>query len=378
MLKAERPQTVTVRAEDDPFDLTKPRGKQDWQLEPHSIWYPRTTGIWQTVWLERCPTYIDKMRWTPIFEGFEIGSRRASAVGDPTTCRSSGAHARRPAAGRRPLQGGRTARRPQDRAVRPRHRRFPQRAAVEPRAADAAGREAARCATATRSSTRSVVHRAALGQRSARPLHAQRPPVRAAHGAGPGLLARHAAAAPSDDALRRDVELAKAMGFNGVRKHQKIEDPRYLYWADKLGLLVWEEMPSAYRFTRKAIKRMVREWTEAIDRDYSHPCIIVWVPFNESWGVPNLPSVQAHRHAVEALYHLTKTLDRPRAGDRQRRLGIVGHRHHRHPRLRLQPRAHPAALRHRRGDRAAVRPAPPGRPRADAGRLSRTAASPSC
>ena len=55
--------------------------------------------------------------------------------------------------------------------------------------------------------------------------------------------------APDDDALRRDVELAKAMGFNGVRKHQKVEDPRYLYWADVLGLLVWEEMPSAYRFT---------------------------------------------------------------------------------------------------------------------------------
>ena len=55
--------------------------------------------------------------------------------------------------------------------------------------------------------------------------------------------------APYDEALRRDVELTKAMGFNGVRKHQKIEDPRYLYWADMLGLLVWEEMPSAYRFT---------------------------------------------------------------------------------------------------------------------------------
>ena len=81
-------------------------------------------------------------------------------------------------------------------------------------------------------------------------------------------------AAPSDDALRKDVELAKAMGFNGVRKHQKIEDPRYLYWADKLGLLVWEEMPSAYRFTRTAIKRTVREWSEAIERDYSHPCVV--------------------------------------------------------------------------------------------------------
>ena len=56
--------------------------------------------------------------------------------------------------------------------------------------------------------------------------------------------------APDDEAYRRDVELAKAMGFNGVRKHQKIESPRYLYWADMLGLLVWEEMPSAYRFTQ--------------------------------------------------------------------------------------------------------------------------------
>jgi hypothetical protein len=116
-------------------------------------------------------------------------------------------------------------------------------------------------------------------------------------------------AAPSDAALKRDVELAKAMGFNGVRKHQKIENPRYLYWADRLGLLVWEGMPSAYRFTRTAIKRTIREWGEAIDRDYSHPCVIVWVPFNESWGVPELPTVGQHRHAVEALYHLTKTLD---------------------------------------------------------------------
>ncbi|EEF24925.1 glycoside hydrolase, putative [Ricinus communis] len=102
------------------------------------------------------------------------------------------------------------------------------------------------------------------------------------------------------------------MGFNGVRKHQKIEDPRYLYWADRLGLLVWEEMPSAYRFAGTSIKRLVKEWTEAIERDYSHPCVIVWVPFNESWGVPELTSIRAHRHAVEALYYLTKTLDETR------------------------------------------------------------------
>ena len=118
--------------------------------------------------------------------------------------------------------------------------------------------------------------------------------------------------APSDEALQTDIGWVKMFGFNGVRKHQKLEDPRYLYWADKLGLLVWEEMPSAYRFAPRAITRMVKEWTEAIERDYSHPCIIVWVPFNESWGVPNLTLTQAHRNAVEALYHLTRTLDSTR------------------------------------------------------------------
>ena len=66
-------QIVTVIAEDDPHDLSKPRGKQDWQLERHSIWYPRTTGIWQEVWIERVgEIYIEKIRWTPHMEEFSI------------------------------------------------------------------------------------------------------------------------------------------------------------------------------------------------------------------------------------------------------------------------------------------------------------------
>jgi len=115
--------------------------------------------------------------------------------------------------------------------------------------------------------------------------------------------------APDDRAYRTDILLAKAMGFNGARKHQKIESPRYLHWADRLGFLVWEEMPSAYRFTQDSIQRLTREWTAVLDRDASHPCIVAWVPFNESWGVPDLPVIAAQRHYVQALYHLTKTLD---------------------------------------------------------------------
>ncbi|MEA2734202.1 MAG: hypothetical protein QOE14_653, partial [Humisphaera sp.] len=115
--------------------------------------------------------------------------------------------------------------------------------------------------------------------------------------------------APSDAALRRDVELVKELGFNGVRKHQKIEDPRFLYWADKLGLMVWEEMPSPYRFSQQAIERLTREWLAAMARDISHPCIICWVPFNESWGMPDLPNVAAQREFLRGVYHLTKSFD---------------------------------------------------------------------
>ncbi|MBC8165717.1 MAG: glycoside hydrolase family 2, partial [Bryobacteraceae bacterium] len=74
LLQREGKQVVIVRAYDDPADLAKPRGKQDWQLEPHSIWYPRNTGIWQTVWLERVPaTYIGSVRFTPVMERWEVG-----------------------------------------------------------------------------------------------------------------------------------------------------------------------------------------------------------------------------------------------------------------------------------------------------------------
>ncbi|MDB5964019.1 MAG: putative b-glycosidase, Glycoside Hydrolase Family 2 [Polaromonas sp.] len=307
-------QTVTLRAEDDPSDLTKPRGKQDWQLEPHSIWYPRTSGIWQTVWLERVSrTYVDKIRWTPKVEGYALGFE-ARIAGDPVEDLSIEITLRH-----------------EDRLLAKDRYRVVQRevdrfiALSDPGIDDfrnellwSPERPTLLDAHIRLTSGDTVLDEfdSYTALRSVNVLRDRfmlngRPYVLRMvldQGYWPDSLM----AAPSDDALRRDVELAKAMGFNGVRKHQKIEDPRYLYWADRLGLLVWEEMPSAYRFTRTAIKRMVREWGEAIDRDYSHPCIIVWVPFNESWGVPELTSQGMQRHAVEALYHLTKTLDSTR------------------------------------------------------------------
>src|SRR5260370_17884017 len=68
------PQTVVLRAFDDPLDLAQPRGKQDWLLEPHAIWYPRTTGIWQTVWLECVPAaWLAMLRWENSVEHWDVG-----------------------------------------------------------------------------------------------------------------------------------------------------------------------------------------------------------------------------------------------------------------------------------------------------------------
>jgi beta-galactosidase/beta-glucuronidase len=313
---------LVVRAVDDPHDLCKPRGKQDWLREPHGIWYPRTTGIWQPVWLERVHrTYIGSLRWASNLERWEI-EVDANICGDwqPDIGLSLRLHL---SVGDKLLADDTYA------LTHPElHRRLalsdpgiddarnyllwspdsPTLIAAHVELRDAAGRvvDAVDGYTALRNITIQGDQILLNGR-----------PIRLRMVLDQGYWPETGLSAPDDDALRRDVELARAMGFNGVRKHQKLEDPRYLYWADHLGLMVWAEMPSAYRFTRRSIQRQTQEWIAAIERDRSHPCIIAWVPFNESWGVPNLPENPAERSYVQALYHLTKTLDpsRPVVGN---------------------------------------------------------------
>ena len=95
----------------------------------------------------------------------------------------------------------------------------------------------------------------------------------------------------------------------GLRKHQKTEDERFLYWCDKKGLLVWSEMAAAYEFEDYGVEEFTREWTEIVRQNYSHPCIIIWTPFNESWGIPQVKTDPRQQHFTEEIYHLTKTLD---------------------------------------------------------------------
>jgi glycosyl hydrolase family 2 len=116
-------------------------------------------------------------------------------------------------------------------------------------------------------------------------------------------------AAPSAQAIRAEVELILDLGFNTARLHQKIEDPRLLYWADRLGLLVWGETPSAFEFSPTAIRRMTAEWIAAIDRDLSHPALVTWVPINESWGVQQIAHDERMRRYAAGLAELTRALD---------------------------------------------------------------------
>lgn len=118
--------------------------------------------------------------------------------------------------------------------------------------------------------------------------------------------------APTDESLKLDIELAKKMGFNGCRKHQKVEDPRFLSWADKLGFIVWGESGSAHSFSEESIDLVTEEWKEIIKRDYNHPSIITWVPFNESWGIGDVARNERQQHYTLALYHLIHSLDSTR------------------------------------------------------------------
>lgn len=120
---------------------------------------------------------------------------------------------------------------------------------------------------------------------------------------------------PADDEIMElDCEMYKRMGFNGLRKHQKIEDPRFLFWCDKNGLLVWEEMPSlgfgpGKSVTREARDRFREEWLAAINRDYNHPCIITWTIFNENWGLYEMPWKKAVRDWAFDLVKTTRQAD---------------------------------------------------------------------
>lgn len=316
---------LVVRTEDDPLDLTQPRGKQDWEQSPHSIWYHRTSGIWQPVWLETVPAdSIEQIHLTPEIQqarvrvdlrlrelprapmevtvALALGDLALGSVTVPVGSAESTFTVPIPALangqGYEQLLWSPETPRLVDAVITLRAPRIG--AASDSAASDGADH-------------RTDTVRSYLGLRTAavdrgvfllndRPYY-----LRSV--LSQGYWPESHLAGPSTAALRAEVQLIKDLGFNAVRIHQKLEDPRFLYFADAMGLLAWGEAPSAFEFSPTAVRRAVAEWTEAIDRDRSHPSIVTWVPLNESWGVQHVAHDLAMQHHVRALFHLTKALD---------------------------------------------------------------------
>ncbi|MFD1718602.1 glycoside hydrolase family 2 protein [Georgenia deserti] len=315
LLDQESEHTLVVRAEDDPHDLTQPRGKQDWHERAHAIWYRRTTGIWQTVWLEAVPeASIADLRWLPAGPhavDLTVRLRGAAPAGsrigvhlrfderdeDFGTVEVEVPRTRTEVELTVPIARQRNGQAADELTWSPEHPRLVD---TTVRLTDAAG--ATLDAVSSYLGVRTTATDRDAFLLNGRPYH-----VRSV--LNQGYWPESHIAAPSREALRREVELIKELGFNACRIHQKVEDPRFLYWADRLGILVWGETPGAYEFSATAVQRLTREWMDAVERDASHPSIVTWVPFNESWGIQHVADDPAHQAYSRALTDLTRALD---------------------------------------------------------------------
>ena len=300
---------LVVRAEDRPGDAGQPRGKQYWGEHPQGIWYHRTTGIWQPVWLEPVNSrHVEALRWTPDAVRGTLGVHARVAGGGPLTLRV------RVSLGKEVLADdayGVTDGTVDREIVLPAARNGEDRARLlwtpeHPALLDVTVTLADGDRVLDRVTSYAGLRDAGVDDRrfllNGRPYFLRMVLEQ-------GYWPDSHLAAPDEGALRREVELIKSLGFNGARIHQKVEDPRFLYWCDRLGLLVWGEMPSAFVFDAETVTRTAREWAEVVRRDASHPCVVAWVPVNESWGVPAVAREPAQRAHAAALYHLTKALD---------------------------------------------------------------------
>lgn len=303
---------IVVRAEDRATDVAQPRGKQDWRDDPHAIWYHRTSGIWQPVWLESVPAgpAVDWIHWRTDLTTARVHARIGLAAaptgdgtvdvelrhGDAVLARTSSLVTETEFEIDIPLPAQMNGQAYEELLWSPEN----------PRLIDATVRISDAGSPVDAVSSYLGLRSAAVDRRL---FHLNDRPRFVRSVLSQGYWPDTHIAAPSADALRREVELIKDLGFTAARVHQKFEDPRFLYWADRLGLMIWGEAPAPFSFTPRAVTRTVREWLEIVHRDFSHPSIVTWVPLNESWGVQHIARDSRMLHHALSLVHLTKALD---------------------------------------------------------------------
>lgn len=251
----------------------QPRGKQ--VQHPHSIWYTAVSGIWQTVWLEPVPAaHITHLLIVP---DVDAGALRVATTADGapagTRVRVTARDGSRTVGSAEGAVGDTlVVRIPRAKLWSP-DRPFLYTLHVALSTGDAVDSYAGMRKIAVARDSAGV-NRLFL---NGRPLFEFGP---LDQGWWPGGLYT----APTDAALRSDIATTKRLGFDMIRKHVKVEPERWYYWADRLGILVWQDMPSGDNDTPAAKTEFAEELRHVVDARRDHPSIVMWVPFNEGWG----------------------------------------------------------------------------------------------
>lgn len=287
---------ITVFACDDTRDRLIPSGKQSSQYNSVGCYYTRTTGIWQTVWLEFMPeTYIDSIKYYPNVKDGSITIDTTLCGAADFSCEVSfsgkkmGSYCSKNASGKLiftiPLAEKHLW------EVGKGNLYDVYLSFGEDKVKSYFGlREVRLDGYKFLINGKSVFQRLVLDQ---------------------GFYPDGIYTAPSDQALIKDIELSMAVGFNGARLHEKIFEERFLYHADRLGYIVWAEYPDwgLDHSYADSIYPILSEWTEEVKRDFNHPSIVGWCPHNETWDQKGRKQFD---EGISLLYDMTKALDNTR------------------------------------------------------------------
>ncbi len=304
----EEENTVAVRVVDR-YDCAQPRGKQYWKREPSRCWYTASSGIWQSVWLEQTGEgFIGSARFTPdIDTNSVLLETECTGTFDSlktTICyKGSTVHVQKNSLTGKDAAIGLYLK-PED-SIDEIHFWSPECPNLYNVRLELMNGEEVVDKVDTYFAFRKI---SAVKDK----ILLNNIPLYQKLVLDQGYWNETDLTPPSAESLKRDILTAKAMGFNGGRKHQKVEDPYYYYYADLLGFLVWGEMPSAYDFNAREIKLHTAQYEELVLQLYNHPSVIVWVPLNESWGVRKLLADKKQKNYARALYYLSKALDATR------------------------------------------------------------------
>ena len=294
---------LTVRCEDDVRNPLQPNGKQSRLYHSHGCDYTRTTGIWQTVWLEWVPkTYMKQIFITPDGENARVSFRVVSsgAVGAKLKAEAF-------------YEGEKVGEdeilaKPSESEISLKLSRKELWNPGEPKLYDY------RLTLTDKAGCQDVVN-GYFGLRDigfdGKRFLINGKPVFQRLILDQGFYPDGIYTAPTDEDLKKDIQMSMAMGFNGARLHQKVFEARYLYWADHLGYLCWGEMASwgLDHSCPAALASFLQEWIQAVERDYSAPSIIGWCPFNETWDYEGR---QQDDEVLRTVYRATKAMDKTR------------------------------------------------------------------